>query len=107
MPFEGQCGYSFTAFSVRQNAQSWGGIYGLSNGEVWIYIHAVDDIRAALLDHLNERNPTPDFRSVTEFSFELCDPAERSARCGRLIEELRPVVRSRAQWPHSQSSRAF
>lgn len=40
-----------------------------------IYIHAVDDIRAALLDHLNEPNPTPDFRSVTGFAFELCDTA--------------------------------
>ena len=99
MPFARHSGYSFTAFSVRRNAPAWGGIYGLSNAEAWIYIHAVDDIRAALLDHQNERNPTLDFRSVTGFTFELCDTAERSQRCSRLIEELRPVVQSRAQWP--------
>lgn len=77
----------------------WGGIYGLSNAQAWIYIHAVDDIRAALLDHVNERNPTPDFLSVTGFTFELCDTAERSQRCSRLIEELRPVVQGRSLWP--------
>ena len=89
MPFARHSGYSFTAVSVRQNAPAWGGIYCLSNAQAWIDIHAADDIRAALLDHLNERNPTPDFRSVTGFTFELCDTAERSQRCSRLTEELR------------------
>ena len=59
----------FTAASIRQNAPSWAGIYGLSNTQVWIYIRAVDDIRADLLDHLNESNPTSDFRPVTGFTF--------------------------------------
>jgi len=99
MPFARHSGYSFTAASVRQNAPPGGGIYGLSNAQAWIYIRAVDDIRAALIDHLNEPNPTPDFRSVTGFTFELCATAERSQRCTRLIEELRPLVRGRAQWP--------
>ena len=99
MPFARHSGYSFTAVSVRQNAPALGGVYGLSNAQAWIYIHAVDDIRTALLDHLNERNPTLDFRSVTGFTFELCDAAERFRRCSRLIEELRPVVRGLAQWP--------
>jgi hypothetical protein len=99
MPFARHGGFSFTAASIRQNAPAWGGIYGLSNAKAWIYIQAVDDIRAALLDHLNERNPTRDFRSVTGFNFEICDFAERSQRCSRLIEELRPVVRGRVQWP--------
>jgi hypothetical protein len=99
VPFAPHNGYSFTAYSIRQNAPVWGGIYGLSNAQAWIYIHAVDDIRAALLDHVNERNPTPDFLSVTGFTFELCDTAERSQRCSRLIEELRPVVQGRSLWP--------
>jgi hypothetical protein len=38
----------------------------------------VDDIRAALLDHVNERSPAPDFRSAAGFTFELCDKATRS-----------------------------
>jgi len=93
MPFARHSGYSFTAASIRQNAPSGGGIYGLSNAEAWIYIRGADDIRAALLDHLSERNHTPDFRSVTGFTFELCDTAGRSQRCSRLIEEFHPVVR--------------
>jgi hypothetical protein len=99
MSFGLQSGYSFTAFSIRQNAPPGGGIYGLSNGEGWIYIHGVDDIQAALLDHVNERNPTSDFLSVTGFTFELCDSNERSERCHCLIEELRPVVRGHSLWP--------
>jgi hypothetical protein len=97
MPFPRHFGYSFTAASIKQNAPSWGGIYGLSNAQAWIYIRAVDDIHPVLLDHLNERNPISDFRSVTGSTFELCDPAKRSQRSIRLIEELRPVVRDGAQ----------
>ena len=40
--------YSFAAAWIRQNAPAWGGIYGLSNAQHWIYIRAVDDIRIAL-----------------------------------------------------------
>ena len=99
MPFARHSGYSFTAFSITTNAPPCGGIYGLSNAQTWIYIHSVDDIRAALLDHVNERNPIPDFRSVSGFIFELCDTAERLQRCSRLVEELHPIVRSRSLWP--------
>src|SRR5512142_2136867 len=67
-----------------------GGIYGLSNAQAWIYIHAADNIRAALLDHVDERNPGPDFLSVTGFTFELCDTAERSQGCSRLIGNSAP-----------------
>ncbi len=97
MPFRGRRSYSFSAASIRQNAPAGGGIYGLSNAREWVYIRAVDDIRAALLDHLNERNPGSDFRSVAGFSFEVCESAERPQRCSRLIQELRPIVRDRAQ----------
>jgi hypothetical protein len=92
MPFARRSSYSFTAASIRQNAPAGGGIYGLSNARNWIYIRAVDDIRAALLAHLNERNPISDFRSVAGFSFEVCDTVDQSQRCSRLIQELHPVV---------------
>ncbi len=97
MPFARRSSYSFAAASIRQNAPAWGGIYGLSNAQDRTYIRAVDDVRAALLDQLNERNPTSDFRSVAGFSFELCDTAERSQRCSRVIPEAPPVVRDGAQ----------
>ena len=98
MPFARHSGYSFTVFSITTNAPPCGGI-ALSNAQVWIYINSVDDIRAALLDHVNERNPTPDFRSVTGFAFEFCDTAARSQRCSHLIQELHPIVRGRSLWP--------
>jgi hypothetical protein len=97
MPFARHSGYSFTAFSVRQNTPMGGGVYGLSNADGWIYIQAVDDIRSALLDHLNERRSTSDLVSVTGFTYELCDGGERSQRCSRLIQELHPSIQSRAQ----------
>ena len=96
MPFARHSGYSFRTFSIRTNAPSDGGIYGLCNADGWIYIHAVDDIRAALLDHVNERNPHPDFGSVTGFTFEICGAAQRSQRCSDLVEELHPIVRERS-----------
>jgi len=99
MSFARHSGYSFTAFSITMNAPACGGIYGLSNAETWIYINSVDDIRAALLDHVNERSPTPDFRSVTGFTFELCGTAARSQRCSHLIQELHPIVQGHSQWP--------
>jgi len=45
MPFARHSGYSYTAVAVRQDAPSWGGIHG-ANAQSWIYIQAVDDIRA-------------------------------------------------------------
>jgi hypothetical protein len=98
MSFGRPGGYTFTATSVRQNAPSRGGIYGLSNAKAWIYIRAVDDIRAALLEHLNQRNPSAVFLSVTGFTFELCDIAVRSGRCDRLILEFRPIVQGQPPW---------
>lgn len=95
MPFARHSGYSFTASSVSKNAPASGGIYGLSNARAWIYIQAANDIRAALLHHLNERSPSSDLGSATGFTFELCDTGARSQRCNRLIEELHPVIRDR------------
>jgi len=104
MPFVRRNSYSFSAASIRQNAPASGGVYGLSNAQAWIYIRVADDIRAALLDHLSEREPTSDFRSVAGFSFEVWETAGRSQRCSRLVEELRPVVRDGEQGRQTQAN---
>jgi hypothetical protein len=91
MPFARHSGYSFSMVSVSQNAPTMGGIYGLSNAAGWIYIRAVENIQAALLEHLTGAQ----FRSVTGFTFEVCDPGQRTQRCKRLIEELHPTS---GQW---------
>ena len=97
MPFARPTAYSFTPVSVRQNAPAMGGVYGLSNSQGWIFIAAVDDIRTALFHHLGQRHTFPEFRAATGFSFEVCDAATRPQRCRRLIDELHPMIRNRAQ----------
>jgi len=96
MPFARHSGYSFSPVSVRQNAPSWGGIYGLSNAQGWIFIQGAENIQAALLVHLTDRGPASPFRSVTGFTFEVCESGQRAYRCCRLFAELNPAVNQRA-----------
>src|SRR5215831_18424023 len=65
MPFARHSAYSFSKISVQKNAPPSGGIYGLSNAQGWIYIHAADNIQAALLNHLGHIDPLADFRGAT------------------------------------------
>ena len=71
------------------------GIYGLSNAREWVYVGVTDDIRAALLGHLRERNTTLKSRAPTGFTFEICHPSQMAARVGRLVTELAPVCNKR------------
>lgn len=48
----------------------------------------------------------PGFPFLTGFTFERRGTAQPSRRCSRLIEELRPAVRDRAQWPQARASLA-
>ena len=45
---------SFTAVSIQKNAPDSSGVYGLSNGCEWIFIGETSNIRARLMEHLNE-----------------------------------------------------
>jgi hypothetical protein len=91
MPFARHSGYSFSSVSVRKNAPAWGGIYGLSNAQGWIYIDATENIQESLLAHLREPRSHVG-GTATGFTFELCEANERADRCKRLIQELRPVA---------------
>lgn len=90
MPFDRFIPRSLTPSSVRANAPAVSGIYGISNAREWIYIGQSDDIQAALLEHLREAGTSLMERRPTGFVFELCDPAGRPARQGRLILEYKP-----------------
>ena len=92
MPFARHSGYSFSIVSVRKNVPSWGGVYGLSNAEGWVYINAAENIQAALLNHLSELNRASNFQTVTGFTFELCESGQRAERRDRLIQELHPAL---------------
>ncbi len=67
------------------------GVYGLSNAREWVFVGAADDIRAALLGHLQEGDTTLKSRVPTGFTFEICHPSHRAARVSRLVTELSPV----------------
>jgi len=97
MPFARHSGYSFSIVSVRKNAPVWGGVYGLSNAEGWVYINAAENIQAALLNHLNELNRVSQFQTATGFTFELCDSEQRAERRDRLIQELHPALNPRSK----------
>ena len=84
MPFARHSAYSFSRISVQKNAPPSGGIYGLSNAHGWIYIHAADNIQAALLGHLGHIGPLADLQSATGFTFELCEAGRRADRSARV-----------------------
>ncbi len=94
MPFERFTPRSYTPISVRANAPPASGIFGVSNASEWIYIGESDNIQAALL-HLQGDSALRQ-RGPTGFVFELCGPAARLARQGRLILEYEPVCNQRA-----------
>jgi hypothetical protein len=95
MPFEKFTPRSFTPISVRANAPTASGIYGISNAQEWLYIGETDNIQASLLHDMQQGGPTLLKKVPTGFVFELCAPGERRARQDRLILEYEPVCNRR------------
>jgi hypothetical protein len=71
------------------------GVYGLSNAREWVFVGVADDIRAALLGHLQENNTPLKSRLPTGFTFEICHPSQCGTRVARLVTELSPVCNKR------------
>ena len=95
MPFEQFTPRSFTPVSVRANAPSASGIYGISNAREWIFIGESDNVQASLLVELQQSDSALLKRGPTGFVFELCDVGGRRARQDRLILEYEPVCNRR------------
>jgi len=95
MPFEQFTPRSFTPVSVRANAPSASGIYGISNAREWIFIGESDNVQDSLLLELQRSDSALLKRDPTGFVFELCDAGERRARQDRLILEYEPVCNRR------------
>jgi hypothetical protein len=95
MPFEQFTPRSFTAVSVRANAPTAPGIYGISNAREWLFIGETNNIQASLLHHLQQSESALLKRFPTGFVFELCDAADGPARQDRLIMEYEPVCNRR------------
>ena len=89
MPFHGFQRYSFSLPSIRQNAPTSPGVYAISNANEWIFIGSSEDVRAALLFHLNSTELLD--RMPTGFVFEPCASGTRLARQQRLMAELKPT----------------
>lgn len=100
MPFEQFTPRSFTPVSVRANAPTASGIYGISNAQEWIFIGETDNIQASLLDDLRRGLSALLKRVPTGFVFELCGAADRRARQDRLILEYAPVCNRRLSEDH-------
>ena len=92
MPFDKFVPYSFSLISVQKNAPTSSGVYGLSNAREWILVRETDNIKAALLKHLQETHTPLLQRGPTGFIYELCVSGDRAARQERLIQEYQPVL---------------
>ena len=91
MPFSQLIPRQFTPGSVQVYAPSSGGVYGISNAREWVYIGQTDDIRDALLAHLQDTGASMMKREPTGFVFEVCDGSARSTRQDRLVQEYEPT----------------
>ena len=100
MPFDPYFPRPLITSSIMMYAPSAPGVYGISNSREWIFVGEADDIRAALLKHLEDPN-TPYMRRLpTGFVFEICEPASRAVRLDRLVLEYEPICNRRSGGEH-------
>jgi hypothetical protein len=96
MPFERFFPRPFTPDAVRTYVPIASGVYGVSNAREWIYIGESDNIRDALLTHLDDPHSSLMKRDPTGFVFEVCDQGGRPARQDRLVLEYEPICNRRS-----------
>jgi|KBSMisStaDraftv2_1062788.scaffolds.fasta_scaffold505889_1 hypothetical protein len=86
---------SFTAVSIQKNAPESSGVYGLSNGHEWIFIGEAANIRARLMEHLEEPDTALTNRKPTGFTFEECPVGDRVFRQDMLVRQFEPFCNRR------------
>ena len=91
MPFENAGCRAFTWHSVKTNAPTASGVYGLSNSDRWIYVGESDDIQGELLKHLANPSSSADGTKPSGFTFELSGSVDRVSRQNALVLELAPI----------------
>jgi hypothetical protein len=96
MPFNQLIPRPLTAGAVQMYAPTAAGVYGITNAREWIYIGECDNIRFALLKHMQELSTSLMKRQPTGFVFEVCEGARRSIRQDRLVQEYGPVCNRHA-----------
>lgn len=95
MSFAEGAARAFTAVSIRKNAPESSGVYGLSNGIEWILIGEASNIRARLIEHLEEKGTMLTYRRPTGFSFEECPSGDRVSRQDALVRRFEPFCNRR------------
>jgi hypothetical protein len=95
MPFDHYVASIFSDLAIRRFAPDSSGIYGLSNAKEWVFVGQADNIKAALLAHLQETDTPISERVPTGFAYELCASGSRHARFERMILELEPICNRR------------
>jgi excinuclease UvrABC nuclease subunit len=95
MPFNTSKTFHFQLLPILANVPHAGGVYGIFNQNVWIYVGEAADVHARLIEHLNGTDPiSQQIRSnvPTGFVFEPVPlQPSRVTRVSQLISELRPV----------------
>jgi len=91
LPFQNYVASRFSQLLIETLVPTSAGVYGLSNAREWILIGEAENIKEALLAHLQATDRAVADRSPTGFTFEVCPADARFARQDRLIRELEPV----------------
>jgi hypothetical protein len=91
MPFDHPTPRPLQPSAIHNFAPTLSGVYGLSNAREWIYIGETDNIRGALIRHLNDFDTPAMKMQPTGFVFEICDQSRRPARQDRLVHEYEPA----------------
>ena len=86
--------YSLTQLSIRLHAPAKSGVYYLHNSARCIYVGEAENIRHALLAHLEGDIPWITVWTPTGFSFELCSESSRVQNRNELTRLLRPAVKN-------------
>lgn len=87
MPFQQVFPRSFTAASIREHAPALSGVYGITNAKEWLLIGEADNIRDALIAHLEERGTPLLQHNPKGFVYEPCHPMNRRKRREQLTLE--------------------
>ena len=84
--------YSFDEESIKRNAPTISGVYGLYNFNYQIIIGETANIRVALLRHLTQAQQFHEIHRPTGFTFELCDLESRKEKANQLVAQYKPVL---------------
>ena len=94
MPFVKQEPRPFTGEEIQRITKGQEGVYGLLNGETWIYV-GMGDIGQRLLDHMGGDNACITEQRPTHWVAETAI-ADSRQREKNLIRELKPICNKKA-----------